>query len=191
MLFSLLTFLAIGCARYEPKNLANISIERPVRSNGLIVAAKAFTKNDCKRYLDRDVISKGYQPVQLFIENTTDASYRFLTSLVTLPTVPPEEVSKKLHTSTVGRIAGYGAAALLASPLFAVPAVVDGFKSVKANESLDEDFVMKGAHDCVIAPHTYANMVLFVPVKDFQESFTLSLIEENTDKVVKIVASTR
>jgi len=154
------------------------------------IAARAFTKADCKRYLKRDVIRKGYQPVQIYIENDTDISYLFSTSRVTLPTVPPEEVSKQLHTSSASRIARHGGATLLASPLFAVPVVVDGFKSSEANEILDRNFLAKAARDCVIPPHSHANMILFVPRESFQKTFSITLIDEKTNKPIKIVAST-
>jgi len=191
---SILLFLSVivtSCARYESSTLCAFPVERIHEIQGVSIAARAFTKKDCKHYLDRDVLCKGYQPVQIYIKNSSESSYLFSTTRVTLPTVDPEEVSKKVHSSTVGRIAGYGAAALLASPLFAVPAVIDGYKSAEANDTLDQDFLAKGAHDCVIAPHSFANMILFVPKEEYQETFSVTLIDENTNKPIKIIASTR
>jgi hypothetical protein len=104
------------------------------------VAAKAFDKMDCKRYLDRDVIKKGYQPVQLFIQNNSDKNYLLSLNRLSLPYVRPEEVARTVHTSTMGRILGYGIPGIVIAWPLIIPAVVDGVKSSEANEALDKDF---------------------------------------------------
>lgn len=190
LLLSLACFSS--CARYKATSLSSVSTEliRDVSpTDGLIVAAKAFTKAECKRYLDRDLISKGYQPVQLYIENVSEKTYLFSTNRVNLTLVSAEEVAKKVHTSTLGRITGYGAAALLATPLFIIPAVVDGYKSSKANDALDDDFVAKGAKDQLLTPYSYTNMLLFVPVENMQNSFVITLLDEETTKPKRLVVS--
>lgn len=183
-----LCFITSSCAYYDSQELCLLT-DAQKNSSGVSVAAKAFTKSDCKKYLDRDVICKGYQPVQIYIDNTTDTSYLFSLEGISLPSIPAEVVSKKVHISSTGRIAEYGAAALLASPLFAIPAVVEGFKSAEANDSLDHNFQVKAAHDCVIAPHSYANMILFVPKNYYHDTFTITLLEETTHEPINLTAS--
>lgn len=187
ILLLLVAFLS-GCATYRASALSNLSAEcvlqKPASSN-LSIGAKAFTKQDCRKYLDRDLLSKGYQPVQLYIENLSDNSYIFSTSRISLPLASAEEVADKVHTSLVGRIAGYGAAALVFTPLFAIPAAVDGFKSCKANEALDSDFSKKSAKNQIIAPYSEINMLLFVPLHSYQNTFSLTLMEEGTNRPVK------
>lgn len=183
--------LIAGCARYNATALSMVPPESlynaPVQK-GVVVVARALNKEECKRYLDRDVMSKGYQPVQLYIENRSDQAYFFSTSRVTLPLASPEEVAEKVHTSTVGRVAGYGAAAIIATPLFVLPAVIDGYKSVRANEALDSDFAAKGAKDVVIYPHSHVNMLLFVPVEGYEKTFTVTLLDEENHRPNKITA---
>jgi hypothetical protein len=173
-----------GCASYESQPLSNLTLETvlPSQKKGEIVAvAKTFDKSECKRYLDRDVIAQGYQPVQLFIQNNTDKSYIFSLNRMSLPFARSEEVADKVHTSTVGRAVGYGAAALVIWP-FAIPAIVDGVKSAKANENLDLDFSMKTARDQTIAPHSYLNKIVFVPSGQYQSQFTVTLIDQETNE---------
>lgn len=191
IIFFLFSLFLSGCARYDATTLCAFSSDLTQDTLGISVAAKAFSKEDCKQYLDRNVICKGYQPIQIYIENTTDSSYLFSTSRISLPIAPPDEVAQKVHSSMVGRIAGYGAAAVLASPFIAVPGIIDGFISVKANKTLDQDFQSKAARDCVILPYSHANMILFVPKKSFKDTFSVTLVDEKTNKPVKIIASTR
>lgn len=178
-----------GCASYNATSLNSLSSETMLSKADIVIAAKEYTKADCKKYLDRDVIKKGYQPVQLYIENNTDKSYCFSLNRVSLSCARPEEVADKVHTSTVGRIVGYGAAAVFAFPIFAIPAVVDGVKSAQANEELDNDFSAKIARDQILAPHSHLNKLLLVPVNEYQPTFTVSLMDQDSHlKILNVIA---
>jgi len=139
--------------------------------------------------LGRDLLAKGYQPVHLFIENHTDKTYLFTKNGISIPFADSEEVAKKVHTSTLARATGYGAAAILLSPIFAVPAIVDGIGSARANDLLDNDYAAKGVKDQSIYPYSHANMILFVPKEEYQTSFSVTLINEKTSLPMSLFAS--
>ncbi len=179
MSFLVIAALLAGCASYESEPLSNLMIETPAVKEDVVVVAKSFDRADCQRYLDRDVIEEGYQPVQLFIQNNTDKNYTFSLNRMTIPCARSEEVANKVHTSTVGRAVGYGAAALVLWP-FAIPAIVDGMKSAKANKNLDIDFSSKTARDQTIAPRSHYNKLIFVPRNEYQSNFSVTLIDQET-----------
>ncbi len=177
-----LTIFLTGCASYQSEPLANLTFETvstSEKNEGIAAVAKSFDKADCKRYLDRDVIAEGYQPVQLFIQNNSNKNYLFSLNRMSLSHARSEEIADKVHTSTVGRAVGYGAAALIVWP-FAIPAIVDGIKSAKANDRLDIDFSAKTARDQTIAPHSHFNKIIFVPREEYQPTFSVTLIEQET-----------
>lgn len=188
-----LTLLA-SCANYSATSLNTLSTDAvffsPEEKRDIVVVAKTFDKADCKRYLDRDVLAQGYQPVQVYIENNSDKNYVFSLNRISLSCARPEEVAEKVHTSTVGRAVGYGAGALIFWPL-AIPAIVDGVKSAQANESLDNDFASKTARDQIIYPHSYFNKLLFVPSNEYQSRFHITLIEEESlePKTIEVFAN--
>lgn len=172
-----------GCASYNASALAH-SYGDPIMSSSLqetdiLVTAIAFTRCDCKQYLDRDVISKGYQPVQVFIQNNTNKTFIFSLNRISLPYASPEEVARTVYTSTIGRAAGYGAASLLLWP-FIIPAIVDGVKSAQANDSLDHDFLSKTAKDQLLHPHSHINTLIFVPIRGYSNHFTITLLNYET-----------
>lgn len=180
-------FIFTGCASYNAATLSNLSPEIITNSHSLekvVLASKTFTKADCKKYLDRDVISIGYQPVQIYIQNNSDNSYLFSPNRVSLSCARAEEVAEKVHTSTVGRAAGYGAAAFFTCGLFAIPAIVDGVKSSNANEALDNDFACKIAKEKILFPHSHLNMLIFAPTENYQNSFSVTLIDQKTQKPI-------
>jgi hypothetical protein len=182
--------LLTSCASYNATSLRTLSSDAVFSSSveqkkDIIVVGKVFDKADCKRYLDRDVLAEGYQPVQLYIENNSEKDYVFSLNKISLPYARPEEVAEKVHTSTIGRAVGYGVGALFIWPL-AIPAIVDGIKSSEANQALDNDFSTKAANDQIIHPHSYFNKLLFVPINDYQPKFRVTLMEKESKKIKEV-----
>jgi hypothetical protein len=188
------TFIFLsGCASYNASSLSTLAPEAVfsslVERQDLVVVAKAFNKADCKRYLDRDVLAEGYQPVQLYIENNGEKDYVFSLNKISLSFARSEEVAEKVHTSTVGRAVGYGVGAVVFLPItwpLAIPAIVDGIKSSEANQALDNDFSTKAASDQVIYSHSYFNKILFVPINDYQPNFRITLTEKDSKRIREI-----
>ncbi|MBS0615883.1 MAG: hypothetical protein JSR58_04960 [Verrucomicrobia bacterium] len=191
---AVLAALVAGCASYDASPLSSLSgdaiMQKASSNNEVVAVAKAFDKSDCKRYLDRDVIREGYQPVQLYIENPSEKNYVFALSRVGLPLARSEEVAERVHTSTVGRAVGYGVGGLFLWPLL-IPAVVDGIKSSDANQQLDRDFMAKTAKDQVLTARSHMNTIVFVPREAYQSKFSITLIEEGSlqPKVIEVQAN--
>ena len=179
------TLVLSSCANYRATSLNNNLVPEFCPSGEakeeIAVAAKAFTLSDCKQYLDRDVISEGYQPIQLSIQNNSTKTLGFSLSGVSLPHVPATVVAETVHTSTAARVAAYGVGSLIIWPLI-IPAIVDGLKSSEANDRLDNDFIAKEAKDQILYPHGRMNSLIFVPVKDYTKSFTVTLIDKETNQ---------
>lgn len=181
-LFGVVLLTLSSCANYQASSLNNLCSEvmySPTTDEKVIVVAKAFNKTDCKKYLDRDVISAGYQPVQIYIQNNSDINYHFSLDRVDLSYVESDEVAKKVHTSTLGRVTVYGLGSLILTPLI-IPAIVDGVKSSRANDSLDYDFASKAAKDQIIYPHAHLNKLLFVPVSNYHQNFNVVLVDQQS-----------
>ena len=177
--------LCSSCASYRASTLSLLPAETLLQSQtldvGLSVVAKAFNKKDCKRYLDRDVLAEGYQPIQLYIKNNSNKPYLFTINRINLPLADAEDVAEKVYTSTAGRVAGYGAGALLIWPLI-IPAIIDGVKSYQANKSLNKDFLSKAAEDKTIEAYSQMNSIVFVPIKNYAKTFSITLIDCETKK---------
>ncbi len=179
-----------GCASYRASSLSMLPVETVFKYTNpntpeLLVVAKAFNNRDCERYLDRDILSEGYQPIQICLRNNSNKQYVFTLDRISTAIASVEEVAEKVHTSTVGRAAGYGAGALLLWPL-AIPAVIDGVKSYQANKALDQDFASKAAKNKIIPAHSQMNSVLFIPLHSFEDKFTITLIDNETKEPITL-----
>jgi hypothetical protein len=166
-----------GCASYRSRPLSHLPTRSAQISNEKSVsfAYHIFSKKDCKRYLDRNVIKYGYQPVQITITNNSDKTLHFSRKRISLTTVDVDEVAEKAYTNTAGRSIGYGVGAYLLFWPLAIPAIVDGIGSSKANEKLSNDYNRKILHDQPINPFETVNGLIFVPVDTFTPNFEISL----------------
>ena len=181
ILVAILT-LTLGCAAYNASSLSRLDASFAPYAEEIDqvnLAARKLTVADTKKYLDRDVIAKGYQPVQLSIDNQSNMHIVFSPNRVSLPCARPEEVAQKVHTSTAGRILAWGIPGLFIWP-FLIPAVVDGIGSSNANKKLDADFAAKSFGETVVQPKSFHEGLIFVPTASFTESFTVTLMDRDT-----------
>ena len=72
-----------------------------------------------------------------------------------------------------------------------IPAIIDGVKSSNANTALDSDFGAKAARDHVVYQHSHSNMLLFVPTREYQPTFTITLVDQisNQPKLLRVSAT--
>lgn len=179
---SLLCLSMVGCASYRASSLMRIQPECtpiPVANQGIVISAKAFTHADCMRYLDRDIIRLGYQPIQITIQNNRSRPIIFTENAINLPIVSPDEIAPLVHTSTLGRVTAYCVGGIFLWPLF-IPAVVDGIKSSEANDHLDRDFWSKSLKEQLINPSSYITGLVFIPMEYFQPNFSINLYDADT-----------
>lgn len=178
--------LLAGCASYEASTLSLLSSDAAISSpknDNVLISWKAFDKQDCEKYLDRNVIAEGYIPVQLTIRNNSTDPMYLNPSNFNVPLSSPNEVADKVHTSTGGRVAAWGVGGLVFFPLF-IPAVVDGFKSANANTALDADYTAKALKEQTIQPHSVFNGVVFIPKEHASETIEMFLVNQKTNEKV-------
>lgn len=163
-------FLLSGCASYKAQSLEGLNFggsSYTEEQNGVKVALRAFTPEDCKRYFDRPLIQKGYQPVQISIENNTDNYILFSEQSLSIPVVPAQEVADKVHSSMVGQALAFGFIGMISAS--------------QANDKLDRDFSSKVSDgNNTIMPYGCYNGVIFISTQNYRNNFKLTLINSDT-----------
>jgi len=185
-IFKLLTIvlaanLLLGCAGYKAVDIPKLQPEfspTAQKQNDVVAAVRVLTVDDCRRYFDFDIIEGVISQFKLPSK----------TSLRSIGFSPewnkPAERSPRRGSQEMSQVDSrpryrYGVAALFLWPL-AIPAVVDGVKSSKANTRMDTDFVAKGLQDTVIPPYNTINGIIFVPVAEFRPDLIINLINKET-----------
>ncbi|MEX0672097.1 MAG: hypothetical protein WD068_01965 [Candidatus Babeliales bacterium] len=187
---SLYLVCLLGCASYSARPLDRITstIVNRETEQSILFSHKVFNKSDCKKYLDRNVIAEGYQPIQITLINNTKKRLYISKESFSFPCIDPQEVAYKVHTNTTKRAVSYGIGGLFIPILF-IPAIVDGVGSSRANEQLDRDFIAKTISNQVVSPYGIINSLIFVPVSCFNHDFTL--VVKDFDSDAQFILSTK
>lgn len=178
--------LLAGCASYNASTLSMLNEQGAMvseKSNEVLLTWKAFDSYDSKRYLGRDVIEEGYVPVQLTIINNSPDPMYLNPQNFSVPLASYKEVASKVRTSTGGRVAAWGVPGLFFWPLL-IPAIVDGFGSANANETLDADYESKTIKEQVIYSRSTCNGVVFIPKKYLDQKIKMYVVNKKTDEKV-------
>lgn len=183
--------LLAGCANYSASALSNqaaIESTHSLSENepNVLLSWKFFNKKECEKYLGRNLISSGYVPVQITVQNNSSDPMYLSTDNFSIPLPSLNEVTKKAHTSTAGRVVAWGVGGLILWPLM-IPAVYDGICSSQANDALDKDYDSKTLKEHTIRPHTSFSRIVFVPKEKIKQTIEMFLLNEKTNE--KIVFS--
>ncbi|NGX40009.1 MAG: hypothetical protein KR126chlam1_01349 [Chlamydiae bacterium] len=167
---------------YQPRIAPFVGSQaEPFRESGVFVRAKAYTRNESKAYLDRDLVQKGLQPVQITIQNNTERTYLLSNRGVDLSAVSSNSVATRLSLSALPRSIAFKIAAFFFWP-FIIPATIDSIFSFQSHLKMRKDFYAKSVkdHEEVLAPYSVVNRIIFVSSKEHASSFTLYLKEQKS-----------
>ena len=197
----MLPIILTSCASYKARPLDTLSFNLEAPLDNVYTSCKAFTKEDSNRYLGRNALSSGYQPVQISIRNDSNDAFYLPISGVSLPIVDPEVVAEELQYSTAARTVAMTGVGFVGANLIAIPSllllgplgvippvamllatpVVTGVETSQANQQMENDFNKKGAKDVYIVPHSTINMLFFVPKDEYHPDFTITLHNTKTN----------
>ena len=199
-----------SCTRvhYEGQPLRSLSMKHKIEQK-VIVLYKPLTTQESRKYLDRDWIAKGYQPVQIAIENISSDPMQFTKEGLSLPVASEEMIKTLAHRNSKIKATSIGAPSatmltlgligLLAAPaafglILLVPiglgsaGMHTASTLLKADTKLDQDYDIKFLHDGVIAPRSILEGVVFIPKKEFQDKFMLKVVDTKNNKIILVEA---
>lgn len=192
---NILTFssllLLTACANYSASSLNSLSHQTAIQreyKQEVAVSWKFFNKEASEKYLGRDVLSEGYIPLQVTIQNNSSDPLLLSANNFNIPSVGPEEVGQAVHTSTSARVIAWGVPGLLFWPLL-IPAFYEGIKSNAANEALDRDYLSKSLKEQVISPHCTCDKLIFFQKKDVAAPIEMFLLNQRTNNKISFSLS--
>lgn len=186
LLTSVLFFTLSSFRNYHFSPLEEI-IERVIpfakESKGIYVAYKVYDENDSKKFLDNELISRGYLPIQFMIQNNTRLTYKVSLDSLSLPAEEGSSaalavtLSDSLPRSIIFRIAGF-----LFFP-FMIPGIIDGIVTLNTYHELKLDYIAKSLKEEgeYILPYSTVHRIAFVKEDNFRENFTFSLDQYDCD----------
>jgi len=180
---SLLTALTIFMTQQQYKTSPFDSSELEAEGffegeeKGIALSYKVYNAEDSKKYLGRDLLSRGYQPIQITIQNNSAKTFDLSEKGVSLESVAPNKVVRSVMKSSIARSVGFKVAGLFFWPL-TIPGTIDGIKTIHGHTKLRRDFNAKVIKEETIAPFTTLYRIVFVPKDKYQENFSVTLSEQ-------------
>lgn len=177
-----LLLFTFGCASYTAVTLPQrdvTTLNQYKEIEKVYVGIEFMDRAQVKRYFDADLIERGFQPIYVVIENSSNKTYGFSKANIGIPGLDSVEASQKGARSTIGRATGYGLGSLILWPLI-IPAIGDAIASSKANKAMRADYESKEIADGPIRPIHSRYGVIYAPVLKSGEEIHITLIEQGT-----------
>lgn len=178
-----LSFAAVaGVGFYFSRNLV-LNPAKIEKIQNVAFNAKALTKEESKGLLGKDVISAGYRPIQITIENKGNDYIKYSPEDISLKTVPAQVVAESVFSNTTGKAVGWGIAGLFL-PVLWIPGIVVSARSYEANQKIAKDFKEKSYIQRVVEPNSKMQDIIFVGLKDYNDNFTVTLTNLSSQEKV-------
>jgi len=180
--------LLSGCGYHKPQAVLAPPTEGQDQTTGkVMMRVKPLRDFECSYYFDNRLISRGIQPLQLYIQNDSDTYYVLSGSDISLPILGKREVGAVFYRNILGRSLVWLLGVALLWQVFLPLFFVDGLFCLQANKEIGSDLnsiCINPKEKLVLAPRTRTHKVLFVPVDEYHYHFTITLHEQDTDNVV-------
>ena len=143
------------------------------------LSIKALTVEESEKYLKKDLLDLGYQPVEVTIENGSSDPYLFSPDSVALPLVEGGKIAKKILKASIPRSIGFKIASLFFWPI-SIPGAVDSILTNKSYRKLKKELRSKSVRQEIIAPYSSMHRVFFILKENSLNSFTVTLENQET-----------
>ena len=159
------------------------SVIEPFRGEGVYIQAKAYSRDESKAYLSRDLVKKGYQPVQVTIQNNSQNAFFLSEEGVDIEQASPGKVARRISYEGIPKSIALKVASFFFWP-FLIPSAIDSAITLKHHFNMKSDYYAKSVKEEgeIIPPYSSVHRILFVPAEHFEEEFTLYLMDQNSGR---------
>jgi hypothetical protein len=130
LMFSFSNIMSLGFTRYKTSALDINIVDKKLETKNPNICCeyKIFNKADCKKYLGRDqVLSKGYQPIQIKLTNNSDKPFRFSLNSFNLSCIPFYNFIEDVEFNTAKNVLYFLLLSQIVIPILSVPIFIIPF----------------------------------------------------------------
>ena len=124
LMFSFSNIMSLGFTRYKTSALDINIVDKKLETKNPNICCeyKIFNKADCKKYLGRDqVLSKGYQPIQIKLTNNSDKPFRFSLNSFNLSCIPFYNFIEHVEFNTAKNVLYWVFLSQIVIPILSIP----------------------------------------------------------------------
>ena len=130
LMFNFSNIMSLGFTRYKTSALDINIVDKKLETKNPNICCeyKIFNKADCKKYLGRDqVLSKGYQPIQIKLTNNSDKPFRFSLNSFNLSCIPFYNFIEDVEFNTAKNFLYFVLLSQIVIPILSVPIFIIPF----------------------------------------------------------------
>lgn len=164
---------------YHPKPLQYFgSMVEPFKNEGVHITATIYDSYASRNYLHQNLISYGYQPIQITVQNNTPHIFLFSKQGVGLESVSAGDVASTITRGAIPRSIAFKIVSFFFWP-FMIPSAIDTIKTWSTHVRLHRDYEAKSVKNCkeAIPPYATVHRILFVRSEHLKKNFNLKLQE--------------
>lgn len=180
-------FFMTGCSYHRP-----LAVLAPPHEgheqivDNVSIRVKPLRDFECSHYFDNRLVSRGIQPIQVYIQNDTDQYYVLDGQNISLPVMGKRDVGAVLYKNIMARscVWLFGTVAAVWQ-IFLPILVVDTLFCLQANKNIKNDIssvCINPKEKVVLKPHSRLHKVLFVPVDEYHHHITVTLHDQQTQR---------
>ncbi len=180
-----LLFMLVSWHSYNPLDIIHLKSNTPKQKffdeahKGIDIEVLLYTKEDCEKYLSKDLLKKGFQPIQVIIHNNTANTYSICPSSIDMKTATAKEVITKIKIGTIPKKVGYSVAGFFLWPV-SVFSTIESLVHAKSLKQLESGINAKLVRDGVIEPYTTTARIILVQKEELKKEFDIHLIDLGT-----------
>lgn len=178
-IISIITFVVKKPETYHPHIVPTLIHEHPFLAHeSLTIETKAYTADESRLYLDRNLLSRGFQPIQVTIQN--NSPHTWIVDGISLPTAHPKHIAYKLSQSALPRAIAFKVATFFFWPMI-IPSTIDTLKTYSVYQKMHRDFSAKLLKEGeMIVAYSTLHRMLYVPKGDVEETLSLTFKSLNS-----------
>lgn len=145
------------------------------------VHVRALSSEESSQLLGHNLPSQGIQPVYVMIENNSPHEYSICPDSIDLNHIEAKKVAEKIKRLALPRTIAFKVLGFLFWP-FMIPGTIDTIHTFHSYKLLKQDYAAKSMKEEIVPVYSTVNRILFVPVDDFKDTFTVTLTERGKQK---------
>lgn len=155
----------------------------PFQREGVAIEVKAYSPNESREFLSKNLLSEGFAPVQVTVQNHSKKTYYLFRESVEVEHLEASSVTSHYTRSAIPRSIAFKVAAFFFWP-FVIPSVLDSAYSFHSHYKMKSDFHAKSLKEEgeVILPYSSVHRVLFFSSNKVPDEFTLYLQEAQSGR---------
>ena len=149
------------------------------------IRIKPLRDFECAHFFDNRLVSRGVQPIQVYVQNNTETFYVLNGENISLPLLGKRSVGAVLYKNIIARslVWTIGTVAVLWQ-VFLPILIADVLFSMQANKNIKSDIdsiAMRPKDKVVVPPGGRVHKILFVESGEYHHHMSITLTKEQED----------